>query len=99
MNNIDRIRQIVIAIQQSNVTDKSAYFEHKYANFKKKYPMLFELACKEEKMDMGTFEFMLSMLQKMKTNDLTQHDASVNVGQLLYDKYIHDNIKDLPPTK
>jgi hypothetical protein len=42
---------------------------------------------------------MLGMLNKMNNENMTQYDASANVGQMLYDKYIHDNIKDLPPTK
>jgi hypothetical protein len=50
-------------------------------------------------MDIANLNFMLGMLNKMNNENMTQYDASANVGQMLYDKYIHDNIKDLPPTK
>lgn len=96
---VEKILSIVTAIQNTNVPNKAAYFANTYANFMTKYPVLYEQACKNEKMDLKTLQFMLNMLEKMQTDDLTQHDASANVGQLLYDKYIHDRIKDLPPTK
>jgi hypothetical protein len=99
MASSDRIILIVKAIQDANVPNKDAYFSSKYAQFKTKYPMLYEMACKEEKVDMTNLGFMLSMLDKMTHENVTQYDASASVGQMLYDKYIHDEIKDLPPTK
>ena len=95
----EKIKAIVTAIRNAHVDNKQEYFESKYANFKKKYPKLFEMACSNEPMEMSNLDFMLSMLTKMKHDDMTQHDASVHVGQFMYDKYIHENIKDLPPTK
>ena len=96
---VEKIKAIVSAIRSSNVENKAQYFESKYANFKTKYPKLFEMACSNEPMEMANLDFMLSMLSKMKSENMTQHDASVHVGQFMYDKYIHENIKDLPPTK
>jgi hypothetical protein len=96
---VEKIKAIVTAICNSDVENKQQYFENKYANFKKKYPKLFEMACSREPMEMSNLDFMLAMLSKMKDDSMTQHDASVEVGQFMYDKYIHENIKDLPPTK
>lgn len=96
---IEKIRTIVADIQNTHVHNKAKFFEDKYLNFQKKYPKLFEMACSKDKMDMKNLDFMLSMLSKMKNENVTQHDASVEVGQFMYDKYIHENIKDLPPTK
>jgi activator of HSP90 ATPase len=96
---VEKIKAIVTAIRNTNVENKQQYFEDKYANFKKKYPKLFDMACSTEQMEISNLDFMLSMLSKMKDDSLTQHDASVQVGQFMYDKYIHENIKDLPPTK
>lgn len=95
----EKIMSIVNAIQNTNVPHKAEYFASKYAVFKQRYPQLYALACKDEKFDTKTLEFMLEMLGKMGNETLTQYDASANVGQMLYDKYIHENIKDLPPTK
>ncbi len=96
---VEKIKAIVHAIRSTDVENKSVYFDSKYGNFKKKFPKLYEMACSREPMDMTNLDFMLSMLTKMKDDNVSQHDASVEVGQFMYDKYIHDNIKDLPPTK
>jgi S-adenosylmethionine:tRNA-ribosyltransferase-isomerase (queuine synthetase) len=96
---VEKIKAIVSAMQNTNVENKQQYFESKYANFKKKYPKLFEMACSTEAIDISNLDFMLSMLSKIKNENMSQHDASVHVGQFMYDKYIHENIKDLPPTK
>lgn len=95
----DQIMTIVNTIRASKVNNKAKHFENIYGNFKTKYPMLYEKACSHDEMDMRNLQFMLGMLNKMKNDDMSQFDASAHVGQMLYDKYIHDNIKDLPPTK
>lgn len=95
----EQIMTIVNTIRTSKVKDKSKHFEKIFENFKSKYPTLYEKACSDNEMDVANLNFMLSMLSKMKNENMTQFDASAHVGQMLYDKYIHDNIKDLPPTK
>lgn len=95
----EQILAIVEAIQSSSVCNKEEHFAQQYTNFKTKYPMLFKMACSAEKMDIGTLKFMISYIQKMEDSNMSQFDASAHVGQMLYDKYIHDQIKDLPPTK
>jgi hypothetical protein len=95
----ERIKTIVRSIQEATVSDKFTYFETKYANFKKKYPMLYEQACKNSSFDMKSLDFMLQLLEQMQSSSVSQYDASASVGQMLYNKYIHENIKDLPPTK
>lgn len=94
-----KVLSIISAIRNSTVDNKEQYFEKIYGNFKTKYPVLFKTACTETSMDMKTLEYMLDMLEKIKSNTLSQYDASAEVGQRLYNIYIHDNIKDLPPTK
>lgn len=95
----DHILTIVNTIRASNVVNKAQHFENIYGNFKKQYPTLYAKACSDNEMDIANLTFMLGMLDKMKVDNVSQYDASAHVGQMLYDKYIHDNIKDLPPTK
>jgi hypothetical protein len=95
----DSILAIVKTIRESKVVNKAQHFETIYGNFKKAYPTLYAKACSNDKLDGVTLEFMLEMLKKMSSQNVTQYDASAEVGQMLYDKYIHDTIKDLPPTK
>ena len=95
----EHILAIVETIQQTKVKNKMEYFEKQYANFKNKYPHLYQMACGPDKVDMNNLNYMLSMLKRMEETNLSQFDASAKVGKMLYDKYIHDQIKDLPPTK
>ena len=34
------------------------------------------------------------MMSKVQNNELSDHDASVQVGQVLVDKYVKPNLKD-----
>jgi len=95
----EKLITIINTIRETKVPNKAQHFENIYGNFKKKYPTLYEKACSDNEMDMVTLNFMLGMLGKMNNESLSQYDASAQVGQMLYDKYIHENIKDLPPTK
>lgn len=86
------IRSIVTEIVDSNVADKETHFGRKYSVFKDKYPNLFRVCC-EGKIDKTNLDFMLSMLSKMENQNLTQYDASAEVGQMLFSKYVEPNIK------
>jgi tellurite resistance protein len=97
--NYEHLIAIVETIQQSKEKNKVEYFANQYANFKEKYPHLYQTACATDKIDMNNLKYMISMMKKMEETNLSQFDASAKVGKMLYDKYIHDQIKDLPPTK
>jgi hypothetical protein len=87
----DDIRQIIHKISSSSVTNKESYFSEKYPEFKKKYPGLFEMTC-NQKLNKMNLEFMLSMLEKMETEKMTQYDASAQVGTMLFQKYVEPNL-------
>ena len=83
----DNVKNIVECIQQSMQENKEEYFEEKYKVFKTKYPALFQKACNEY-IDPKIFNMMISKLSEMSCNKTSQHDASVVVGQALFDKFI-----------
>lgn len=88
----EMILRIVKEITSSTVENKEEYFAEKYENFKTKYPVLYDVACRPG-IDMANLEYMINLLGKMHDHRLSQHDASVNVGQMLYDKYIDGMVK------
>lgn len=65
---------------RQNVSEKFSEFEHKY-------PTLFRKLV-EEDCDREQLNFMLSKLDQVRTGNQTQHNASVDVGQVLVDKYV-----------
>lgn len=55
-------------------------------SFVTQYPTLFQMAMSEP-FDERQFKIMLSMLDRM-AGGMTQHEASVRIGQVLVDKYV-----------
>jgi len=59
------------------------------SRFADDYPHLFKtLLGAESDVGMASLRTMLAMLDKMGTNELSQHEASVIVGKRLYDTHI-----------
>ena len=54
------------------------------------YKHLFELLTAPEGYDQTTLNMMLSMLDRMGSNNLSQHEASVVVGKRLFEKFGND---------
>jgi hypothetical protein len=95
MDEVERssIRKIIAFIREAQVDNKEEYFATKYATFKKKYPNLYSVAC-NDKVDLANLDFMLHMLEKMKKDNVSQYDASAEVGQLLYSQFVEPKFKN-----
>lgn len=59
-----------------------------HTRFAEDYPQLFKLVTKGDSYDESSLRTMLIMLEKMGTGEMSQHQASVVVGQRLHDKFI-----------
>lgn len=64
--------------------------------FFRDYKNLFEMVTKPDGYNKESLKTMLAMLDRMGTGDLTQHQASVIVGQRLAEKYIKTD--SIPPS-
>jgi hypothetical protein len=62
--------------------------------FAKEYPTLFKMMFSDS-YNMGSLKTMITMLEKMGTGEMTQHQASVVVGQRLHDVYIKPRIPNM----
>lgn len=92
----NEIREIVYKIHESTVKNKKAHFKKIYCNFEKKYPNLFEMACSDA-MDVKTFEFLLSMMDKVNNNETDQNQASTQVGEKLFSQFVQPNLAPIEP--
>ena len=92
------IRNIIKVIQTSSMSNKEKHFENVFSEFKEKYPMCFKLAC-TSRLDDANLNFMLNMLEDMNNKKKTQHDASVAVGQMLFDKYVEPKVGNMAKKK
>jgi hypothetical protein len=97
----EKIREIISEIQSSIRHDKEEYFSNKYSEFKEKYPMMLAIAC-TTKLDMNNLDFMFKLLGQIHNKEKSQFDASAQVGQMLFDRYvdpkINTNIKNVAKT-
>ena len=91
----DIVQDIMIIIQ--NNKNKSTHEEIinniKNSNdvriklFIERYPMLFDMVTKKEGFDYSSFEYFLTMRDKIIKKEITSDDASKHVGQVWFDKY------------
>ena len=68
--------------------------QEELAVFAAEYPSLFKMITSASYNE-GSLKTMLAMLDKMGTGELTQHQASVIVGQRLHDVYIKPKVDEL----
>jgi hypothetical protein len=58
------------------------------SDFANNFPHLFIMVSSKDEYDANTLELMLSMIDKMGSSKISQHDASVKVGEVLMKKHI-----------
>jgi len=59
----------------------------KFSNFEMRYPIIMKKIL-EGSLNEPEFNMMMSMMDKMQCGNISEHDASVHVGQVLVDKYV-----------
>ncbi len=64
----------------------------KHERFCQDYPQLFKMLMNGVTSNDASLRTMLAMLERMGSGELSQHQASVIVGQRLHDKYIKPNL-------
>ena len=81
------------ALGQNDIQIKAAM-----GDFVEKYPELFKMAV-EPNFNQQQLNLMLGLLDKMADGGMSQHQASVIVGQSLADKYVNPVVKNTPPDR
>jgi hypothetical protein len=65
------------------------------SRFAEDYPALFKMLMTSENFNEASLKTMLALLERMGTGEMTQHQASVVVGQRLHDVYIKPKMPDM----
>lgn len=68
------------------------------SRFAEDYPALFKMLMSSENFNEASLKTMLALLERMGTGEMTQHQASVVVGQRLHDVYIKPKMPDMERT-
>jgi hypothetical protein len=73
--------------QPGSAKEKQRLFQKSFPEFTEKYPTLFQMAC-EPDFNMERLVYMLSMREAVSAQKISQHQASVNVGENLFQEYV-----------
>jgi hypothetical protein len=92
---LDQICEVVLAIRKLTGPARVRKIEAQktYADFERRYPMLFATACADD-FDMDRFVYMMQMKMRIDQRELTAEQASIEVGQTMFDRFVAPN---LPP--
>jgi hypothetical protein len=77
--------------------DKYETIKKEFNFFSDRYPMLFDLALRNEDFNWTNLTYMLSMRNKIINDEITSDNASKIIGKEWFDKYV--SINDIPATK
>lgn len=85
------ISSIAYTIRNSKLANKKDVFRREYKEFAENYPTLFDMCCSPN-VNMNHLDMMIGMLKQIHSKQVTNHVASVQVGQKLYDAFV--NVKE-----
>ena len=99
----DEVKQIII--EKKKFDNKKSYLNLNFDQFKNKlkkkfnnlstnFPTIFEKTINGT-MDMSRLKFMLNMINKVNNNEITEHNASVQIGEKLVNEYVKPMIDKL----
>jgi len=83
----------IVSMKTERKTEDEIHNE--VGSFVNQYPTLFKMVMKPDGEKNPSLKTMLTMLERMGSGDLTQHQASVIVGQRLHDTYIKPKLDQL----
>jgi len=85
---VKNIREDIKQYVSNNDEDIMGNLEKKYPFFAKRYPMLFAMACKKDDFDCNSLEYFLEMRDNIIANKITSEEASKEVGEKWFNKYV-----------
>lgn len=96
----DDIINIVETIHNSasNTKEREELNKVKYADFIKRYPILFMMAC-EDHYDKNILAYMMNMRNRVLNDECSVENASRVIGNKFFNKFVSPVIDDLNKTK
>jgi hypothetical protein len=70
-----------------DVKSKIDYYSSMYPNLFTAYPTALKKAC-ESNFDLEKFKWMMNMQKNVQNNQISQHNASIEVGERLVDEHV-----------
>ena len=89
--NVAKIRDLVKNNQGINEEELDIIVKKDYHSFIEQYPTIYK-KIKDNTLDEDKFTYMLDMLSKVNNKEMTEFNASVDIGQKLVDHYVKPNL-------
>jgi len=86
---MDSLKEVLLEMEQSSLkgSEKEKYFVTKYKTIADEYPMIIKKACDDD-FDYAKMFWMIDKKLEVDSQRISQHDASIEVGEVLVDQYI-----------
>ena len=86
---MDSLKKVLLEMKSSPLkqNEKEEFFVTKYKSISDEYPMIIKKAC-EQDFDYAKIFWMIDKKLEVDSKNITQHDASVEIGEVLVDEYI-----------
>jgi len=91
---VKKIRKIIETPCSKQYNEKIIDLQLEFSSFAERYPILFDMATRNDTFDWNFFNYFMNMRSKIINDELTTEKASVIVGQNAFDKYIKKEDKD-----
>lgn len=94
---LDQICEVVLNIRKIAGPERVRKIEARktFSDFETRYPMLFAMACGDN-FDMERFVYMMQMKMRIENRELTAEQASIQVGQTMFDTFVAPNLPTEP---
>ena len=87
----DIVMKIKEEIEKDDTQDNKIKLMEKYKEFSDNYPIIF-LSTINNNLDINKFTGMVKMAEDVSNKKISQHDASVKVGESLVNEYVKPKI-------
>lgn len=93
VNDIKQMRQTQSKSKDFSQEEFESSLTEKYPEFSENYKQIFKQAV-DGTLNEAMFSYMLMMLKQVETGSVSEHAASVKVGQVLVDEYVKPLINE-----
>jgi len=93
-----RVREMILDIEEAMKTKTPAQIGTEFADYQKEFPSIFAMLLKKD-YRRDILAMMVDQLDKMERGDVSQHNASVNVGTILVDRIVKPQLGNAEKTK
>ena len=90
--NVVEIKDIIDNNKKNNIKTNIEELKIKYKKLVDNYPTIFDKVCNGT-LEIERLKFMLNMVSKIKSNKISQHDASIKIGTELVENIVKPNLK------